>query len=150
MISEVVNMGNRGITEMTIKKCSLILVITASMLVAISSGFTDSEWGWTSVPAAPSNTNPFGFGDYKPVTFGEGWINSDYVPVNLSEYFFGPDQVVPEKTNPLDKWEPVPIVMPQPLNISKDELIKSKPIISTQKQPLISSLSSSGRRSIFF
>jgi hypothetical protein len=140
-------MDNRGITEVTIKKCSLILVIMASVLVAISSGFTGN---WSSVPVAPSNTSPFGFGEYKPVTFGDGWINSNYVPFNFSEYLFGPIQIVPQETNPLDQWKPVPIIMPQPLNISKEELIKSKPIISTQKQSIISSLSSGLKGSIFF
>jgi hypothetical protein len=121
-------------------------VIMASMLVAISSGFTGD---WSSVPVAPSYTSPFGFGDYKPVTFGDGWINSDYTPVNLSEYFFGPTQIVPQETDTF-KWKPVPIIMPQPLNISKEELFKSKPIISTQIQSVISSLSSREKGSIFF
>jgi hypothetical protein len=121
---------------MTIKKCGLILVIMASMLVAISSGFTGD---WSSVPVAPSNTSPFGFGEYKTVTFGDGWINSDYKPVNLSEYFFGPTQIVPQETDTF-KWKPVPLIMPQPLNTSKAQEIQS----------VISSLSSERRGSIFF
>jgi len=131
---------------MTIKKCGLILVIMASMLVAISSGFTGSGWGWTSVPVAPSNTSPFGF--MEPFNLSD-WINFDYEPFNLSEYLFGPNQVVPEETDTF-QWEPVPIIMPEPIAISKEELFKSKPIISTQKQSLISSLSSGGSKSILF
>ena len=137
--------------EMTIKKCGLILAILTCFLVGISSGY---EPGFFGVPYEQSSdaSELFGISDgYEPGFFGvpyesdpselfdtSGWFNSYYKPVNFSEYFY-PTQKEPEVTNPLDQWKPEPIIMPQPLSISKEDLFKSKSLISTQKQSLISS-----------
>ncbi len=123
-----------------------------------------SEPGWFGV-------------DYEPFTFGSGWINSDYEPLNTSGWsepgwfgvdyepftpdpstfnsgWFGydiSDYLYPTAETNTSQLKPEPIIVPESPSISKEELIKSKKfVISTEKQSLISSLSSGGGKSTFF
>ena len=110
---------------MTIKRWGLILALIAMVFVGVSSGW-DGGWGWSSVPpeANPSNLSPFGY----------------IAPFNLSEYLYPESNAIEEDET--FQWEPVPIVMPQPLPISKDELFSSYQLTSPQKGALISSMPS--------
>jgi hypothetical protein len=123
---------------MNSKKYGLILVIMASMLVAVSSGFTGSGWGWSSTPSelSPSNLSPFGY--VEPYNLSE-WINFDWKPMNLSEWLY-PEPAQPDtEDDPLSSWEPVPLVMPETQPLSKQELFGSLTTVSANKQSLISS-----------
>jgi hypothetical protein len=153
--------------EMTIKKCGIVLAIMTCLLAGISSGEFMNEPLKANVPSWFDNYEPLNasawnepgwFGiDYEPATFGSGWF-SDYQPFNpdpstFNRGWFGYDiseYLYPATETDISKWKPEPIVIPQPLSISKEELLNSKPIISTQKQSLISSLQSGGGTSIFF
>lgn len=110
----------------------IIIAVMAGLLVGTSSGgFVNepSEYnkpGWKGFPAGfiSDNVSPFGY----------------VKPFNLSEYLY-PDPKVPQQAD-IPPWEPVPLVMPEPLPITKADLFKSITTISQQKQSLISSLSS--------
>jgi hypothetical protein len=110
----------------------IAMLLLAGMLIGISSGgFVNepSEYnkpGWKGFPAGFISDKVCPFGCVKPF--------------NWSEYLY-PDTLQPQgpDTPPL---EPIPLVMPQPIPITKTDLFKSMTTISTQKESLISSLSS--------
>ncbi len=110
----------------------IVMLVMAGVLIGISSGgFVDepSEFnkpGWNGLPEsfASDYLNPFGY----------------VKPFNISEYLYpDPVQSLEPDTPP---WEPVPLIIPEPLSMTKADLFKSMTTISTQKQSLISSLSS--------
>ncbi len=114
-----------------LRLCVAMLVM-AGVLIGISSGGFVNEPieynkpGWKGFPAGFISDNMSPFGSAKPF--------------NLSEYLY-PDPVQPQEPD-TPPWEPVPLVMPEPLPMTKADLFKSIITISKQKQSLISSLSS--------
>jgi hypothetical protein len=153
---------------MNIKTCGIALAIMTCLLISIGSGDFIGEPIQANAPSWSENYEPlnvsawtgpgwFGVG-YEPITFGSGWISGDYEPfvANSSTFnlgWFGYDMsqfLYPVEEKEITPLEPEPVVLPQPLSISKEELFKSKPVISTQKQSLISSLKSGESPSIFF
>ncbi len=132
-------------------KLLVILVIMAGLLVGVGSG------GFLNDPVeAPSwaaiglfgDYEPVSFGDgwlypgYEPITFGDGWLHPGYKPFNLSDWLYPePAPALPEDKEP--PWEPVPLVMPQPVPLSKEELFGSLTTVSKDKQSLLSSMKAS-------
>lgn len=115
-------------------KYGITLVIVAGLMVGISSG------GFLSDPAEanePSWTSFGIFDNYEPFSLAD-WIDYDYAPFNLSEWL-NPDSVPVVPDDPPSFWEPVPLVMPQPLPLSKEDLFGSLTTISPTKQSLLSS-----------
>ena len=121
-------------------KFGLTLIILASLAAGIGSagfisdptplnypdwpGFSSDEWNY--------EINPFGYS----------------TAVNLSEMMYPkPTPVVPEES-PIE-IELVPLVMPKPLSISKEELFSSITTISQGKQSLLASHKSTSLLSLF-
>jgi hypothetical protein len=154
--------------KMTIKKSGLILAIMTCFLVGISSG------GFVTAPIEtnlPADYEPFWFGPntepfnlYEPFNFNSniGWFDSYDGPNSNSSStadfsWFGYDmsEILYPNQAAVFQWETEPIINPQPESISKEELFKSKPIItppkpliSLEKQSITSKLASEG--GIFF
>ncbi len=118
-------------------KLVLILVIMAGLLIGVSSG------GFLNDPVEAPSWGAFGiFDDYEPVSFGDGWLHPGYVPFNLSAWLY-PEPAPALPDDPGSSWEPVPLVMPEPSPLSKDELFGSLTTVSKDKQSLLSSMKGS-------
>ena len=112
---------------------AMLLVITAGLLVGISTG------GFVNDPiAAPSWASFEIFQDYTPVTIGPGWLRPGYQPFNLSDWI-QPEPLTTIIDLPPPHLEPIPLVIPQPLPISKEELFNSRTTLSAAKQSLLES-----------
>lgn len=134
-------------------KLPVILVIVACLMVgAGSGGFLDepSESPSRAAVGLFDDYKPVSFGDgwlfpgYEPITFGDGWLHPGYVPFNLSDWLYPePAPALPDDKEPT--WEPVPLVMPEPMPLSKAELFGSLTTVSESKQSLLSSMNRGGK-----
>jgi hypothetical protein len=143
-------------------KCGIILVIIIGFLIGISNGaFVTDQIGANS----PSWFNDYGPLNLSKLSepMNQGWYDVDYEslkePINQGWYdvdyeslkepinqgWFGYD--ISEYLSPLPKerdiepfqWEQVPLVTPEPLPLSKDELFANLMTVTENKQSLISS-----------
>ncbi len=77
--------------------------------------------------------------------FGPGYVSNvsnvfgDYEYFNLDDWI---DPPVPQTDESEPTWEPVPLIMPEPLAISKEDLFSSYATISTSKLSILSSYKS--------
>ena len=120
--------------EMITMKSRIILAIIAGLLVGTSIGSAgfltdpvpqnDPSWNGYSLDVFSTQINPWGYTEI----------------IDLSEYLRPkPTPVVPEESTP---WTPVPLVMPEPLSITKAELFGSLTTVSKDKQSLLASFKS--------
>lgn len=120
---------------MNMKKYGIILVLMISFLVGVSSaGFLDQDVtlpSWATI----GDTGHYG----SLISWDAGWLDPGYLPVNISEWLH-PETKPAEPVDPFASWNPAPVVLPDPLPMSKADLFGSLSTVSKQKQTLISSL----------
>lgn len=109
-------------------KYAMILVIMTALLVGISSG----QFGTEQVN--PPSWSTFGI-------FDEGYVSLDLAAAFYAQPFqwieINPRPIVVTPYVPQLEWEPVPLVMPDPLPISKEDLLGTLTTISPGKQALL-------------
>lgn len=124
---------NRTNMEMITMKWKIILTILASLLIGVSIGsasfltdptpLNDPNWKGFSLDIFSNEINPWGYTEV----------------IDLSEYLLPKTApAVPDESSP---WTPVPLMMPEPLPITKEELFGSLTTISKGKQSLLESYS---------
>ncbi len=114
-------------------KRGIILAIITLFLVGISSG------GFIGEPAEeykPSWASYGIFDEYEPLNWGDGWLHPGYEPFDLSAWLY--PEPAPATDDDSPQWEPVPLVLPEPLPVSKQELFGSLTTVSENKQSVLS------------